>query len=396
MFIKLWNFLRGYVKIHILGFAAERLINRANAEGIIFWDVGRVQVAISVKVSYRDYKRLCGIADKTGSTLKVVGFAGLPTIVARLRKRGALMAGCLLFVAGLVALTSFIWRIDIVGTDRLDADEMIEFLAENGFEVGTFRHGIAYRDVESLLMARFSDIAWVSLSIRGTAAEIRLVETIPQPEIVDLSTPTDIVAAKDGLIVQMATSLGVPQFVPGDVVRAGEVLVSGQLTIGVEGEEITYEYIRAQSEIWARLYYRINFDIPLVFYEKTFTGRTRSVYSIMIVGNEFTLPHRRHNFIYYDTVVGRGQLSFGADYPLPMGYAVTERHEMVRHLQRRTVYEAVALGEEMVMARIEEELPGNAHIITKEVRFTENEHYITMEIFMITIERIDREQEIRE
>ena len=394
MFIKIWNFLFGYVKIDMTGFSVERLISQAAAAGITLWDMRRVQIVISANVSLRDYGRLQQIAARTGTKLKAARFVGLPTIMERFRKRVALLLGCVLFVAGLVVLTSFIWRIDVTGTDRLDADEILEFLAESGFDIGTFRHGIAYRDVERLLMAQFPDIAWVSLVINGTAAHIRLVETIVQPEIIDLSTPTNIVAAKDGLIVQMATSLGTPLFVPGDVVRAGEVLVSGQLAIGVEGEPISHEYVRAQSEVWARLYYDIKFDIPLVFYEKSFTGRAQRVYSIMVWGREFTLPHRRHNFIYHEAVALHGQLSLGENYPLPLGHTITENFELVRHLRRRTVEEAVAIGKELVAGRIAEELPEHAEILTRETSFTEGEHTVTIEIFLVTIERIDVEQAI--
>jgi similar to stage IV sporulation protein len=394
MFIKIWNFLLGYVKIDMSGFSAERLINQAAAAGIILWDMRRVQIAISVNVSLKDYARLQRIAARTGTKLKAVRFVGLPIILGRLRKRVALLLGCVLFVAGLVVLTSFIWRIDVTGTDRLEADEILEFLAESGFGIGTFRYGIAYRDVESLLMAQFADIAWVSLVINGTAAHIRLAETIVRPEIVDLYTPTDIVAAKDGLIIQMATSLGTPMFVPGDVVRAGEVLVSGRLTIGVEGESISYEYVRARSEIWARLYYDIKFDIPLVFYEKSFTGRVQRVYSIMVWGREFILPHRRHNFIYHEAVTSHRQLSLGENYPLPLGHTVTENFELVRHLHRRTAEEAVAIGEELVAGRIAEELPEHAQILMQEISFAEGEYAVTMEVFLVTIERIDMEKAI--
>jgi len=394
MFIKIWNFLCGYVRIDMSGFSVERLINQAAVNGIIFWDLERMHATIGAHVSRGDFFRLQAIAAKTGTVLKVIRYIGLPTIIARFKKRVALIVGGIAFVIGLVALTSYIWRIDIEGYQRIDSEAIIDFLAENDFAIGTFRHGIAYRDIESLLMAQFPDIAWVSLTIEGTRAQITLIETIEKPEIVDLTTPTDIVAAKDGLIMQMATSLGTPQFVPGDVVRAGEVIVSGQLTIGVEGEPITYEYIRAQSEVWARLYYNINFDIPLVFYEKSFTGRAGRVYSIMIGSNEFSLPHFDHDFIYYEEIISRNQLNLGQNYPLPLGYIVTESFEIVRHLQRRTPQEAAAIGEELVAARIAEELPEYAHIVSQEISMVENEHSITMEVFLVTIERIDTERAI--
>ena len=381
--------MRGYVRIHISGFSVERLINQAALAGIVFWDVQRVGGMVHAKVSRRDYWLLGRIAEKTGTDLKVAAKVGLPAIAKRYKKRVVLLLGCLIFAAGLVILTSFIWKIDIQGNDRICTDEMLEFLAGNDFATGTFRHGIAYRDVERLLMSQFGDIAWVSLSITGTRAQIRLIEAIPPPEIIDMYTPTDIVAAKDGIIVQMATSRGTPLFVPGDVVRQGEVLVSGQLAIGVEGEEITFEYTRAESVIWARLHYRISFDIPLVFYEKTFTGRTQRVYSIMITGREFTLPHRRHSFIYYESIAEHGQLSLGQNYPLPLSYTITQHHEITRHLRSRTAEEAIAIGEEMIMGRIHEELPDGAQIITREISFTEGERVVTAEVFLVTIERID-------
>lgn len=396
MYYKLWNFLRGYVKINMSGFSVERLINQATAAGVIFSDLVRVGAIFSGRVSRGDFVRLMVIAERTGTKLAEVGRFGLPNLARRLRKRVLLLIGPLFFVAALVLLNSYIWRIDIEGARRINTAEMTEFLAQKGFAVGTWRHGVAYRDVEALLMAQFSDIAWVSLSITGTRATIRLVETIEMPVVVDPSTPTDIVAAKDGLIIHMATSRGVPQFRPGDVVRAGDVIVSGRLTIGVEGEPINYEYIRAASEVWARLYYRINFRVPLVFYEKSFTGRTHRVYSIMVGGRNFTLPHTNHDFIYYTVGTGSSQLSLGENFPLPLGFASETYHELESLLRRRSVEEAWRIGEEMVLSRISEELAEGTQIVTKEISYIEEENAIIIEVFLITIERIDQERAVLE
>lgn len=394
MFLKLWNFLRGYVRIEIIGFSAPRLINQASEFGVVFMEAQRVGGNINAVVSNRDYAHLGKIAAKTGTVIKLQTHAGLPAIAGRFRKRVVLALGGLFFIGALVLLTSFVWRIDIIGTDRLDADDILEFLAENGFQAGVLRHGIAYRDIENLLIMEFDDIAWVSLRINGTLAQIRLVETIARPEIIDFSRPSDIVAAKDAIIIQMATSRGTPMFRPGDVVRSGDVIVSGQLTIGAEYEEPTYEYVRASAEVWARLYYRMEFEIPLVFFEKSFTGRTQRVYSISIGEREFTMPHRSHNFIYFDTITNHSQLAFGENYPLPAARIVTEHHELVRHLHRRTYEEATLIGEEMIMGRIAEELADDAHIVSKEINFTEAGYMLMAEVFLVTIERIDQVREL--
>ena len=392
MIIKLWYFLRGYAKIRMSGFSVERLINQAAASGVIFADLERDGVFVDASVSRKDFLRIVELAGRVGATLEAKAHLGLPMLLKRLKKRWVLLFGLVFFIAALMLLTSYIWRIDIVGNDRIDQNVLREVLAENGFAVGTRQRGIVYRDIESLLMAEFADIAWVGLNITGTRAEIRLIETIQSPEIIDITTPADIVAAKDGVIISMATSLGTPLFRPGDVVLAGEVIVSGRLTVGVEGEPITYEYVRATSEVWARMHYQISFEVPLVHYEKTFTGRTRRVYSIMIGEREFTLPHRRHDFIYYHIGHDNGQLSLGENLPMPLGYVVETHYELERKLRTRSFDEARLLGAEMVRGRIDDELGDDAQIQSKEIEFTEEDFTLRVNVFLVTIERIDVER----
>ena len=394
MFHRIWNFFRGYVKINIVGFSCERLISQAALERVVFWDIEREGGVTNAKVSLNDLKKLEKIAIKTKTEIKQTGHFGFYVVCLRLKKRLALGIGAAFFVMGLIALTSFVWQVDIQGTNRLKSEEILEFLAQNGFASGTFRHGLAYREIENKLMAHFSDIAWVSVNIRGTKANISIVETTLPPPLVDFSIPANIVAAKDGLLLEMATSAGTPLFKPGDVVRAGDVLVSGRLAIGAPGEEISYEYVRASSEIWARLYYRMNFEIPLVFFEKSFTERTKKVYSIIIGQKEFFLPHTRHNFIYYDTTEDLNPLAFGENYPLPFTFVVTNYKELSRHEKKRNFDSAKALGEEMVHSLIAQQLSDDSKLISKEISFTETIDSVIVEVFVIANERIDRVVEI--
>ena len=394
MFIKIWNFLRGYVKIDISGFSVERLINKAIFDGLVFWDVHKGAIATHAHISLKDYKRLVALAQSLGAVVDISRLYGLPAVFWRFKKRVLLLVGFLFFIAALIIMLSFIWRVDIYGTSRLDNDDILAFLAENDFGIGSFRHGVAYRDVEGLLMGQFSDIAWVSLSITGTRAVIELVESIVPPDIIDTSIPMDVVAAQDGLIVQMATSSGTPLFMPGDVVRQGDIIVSGQVAIGIQDEIVGYEYVRAQSAVTARLYYRMNFEIPLVFYEKTFTGQVKSIYSLIAMDDEVTIPHMPHNFIYYETTTDHRQLSLGVHYPLPFAYRVVRHHELARHMTTRSADTAAALAQEMIANRINDELTDDAQIITKEVSFKEMENALNIEVFLIVLQRIDQMREM--
>jgi len=399
MFIKIWNFLWGYVTIEISGFGVERFISSAISKNVIFWDMHRDGGKFVARVTLKDFKRLDEVSQKTGSSVVALNHHGLPPVFASLKKRVFLVFGGAAFVLGLILLTSFIWRIDIEGTQRLDPAEMLVFLEQEGFALGNFRHRIPYREIENLLLLQFDDIAWVSLSVTGTRALISIIETIYQPLEIPPEHPADIVAAKDGIIVYMATSAGQPQFRPGDVVAAGDVIVSGQLVLGsAEEGNLSFAYTVASSEVWARVYYRMNFDIPLTYFEKSFTGEVQTRYSIHIGSWSFDFPMTfgaNHDFIYYEETARNHQMSFGQNYPLPLGRITTRAYELTRHLRSRSAEAAQALAEEFAIRLIAEEIGEDVEILEKQISFTQGERELTAEVFLVTIERIDESVELR-
>jgi similar to stage IV sporulation protein len=391
--------LRGYVKIEISGFSVERFLSRAIGEGAVFWDLQRLGGKFAAKVSRADFARIQILTQKTGSRVVAKSFHGLPYLLARLRKRLFLAIGGLVFIAGLVLLTSFIWQIDIEGTNRLNNAEILDFLAENDFALGRFRHGVVYRDIENLLLLEFEDMAWASVSIVGTRAVIRVVETIEavgDSRFRGNDEFTDVVAAKDGVIVYMATSAGKPLFRPGDVVAAGEIVVASRLDVGTAEEgNLSHRYVRADAAVWARVYYRMNFEIPFAYYERSFTGRRAWTHSLSVGGRDFRIPLNfgaGDDFIYYETIESRRQARLGADYPLPLSRTQTTNYEIVRHLRTRTTEQAQALAIELATRRIAEEVGENVDILTKEISFAEGERELLAEVFLVTIERIDRIQ----
>jgi len=263
--------------------------------------------------------------------------------------------------------------------------------------VGVFRTNINYRDIEAALLSHFrADIAFVSVSLHGTRAQVFLTETIPPPEIIDYSIPADIIAAKDGLIISIATSSGTPQVRPGDVVAAGDILVSGALNIGTDDTGYQTQYVRASSAVIARMYYRITFEVPLNYHERIYTGNIVRNYSILISDNEFKMPffNNAPQFSEYDHNTTNSQFSFGRNYPMPIHLITTHFREYTRELQTRTVEEAMHFGHEQLISYILQEFGEDIEIIQQDVDFIEGNNSIKVEVFLITIERIDQIREL--
>ncbi|MCL2171960.1 MAG: sporulation protein YqfD, partial [Defluviitaleaceae bacterium] len=315
----------------------------------------------------------------------------------RYRARKLLAAGVLLFAAGLYFLASFIWLVEISGNDRLENSQILEFLEENGLGIGAFRGTINYRDMEIALLAHFpADIAFASVSIRGTRAMIDIYETIQPPEIIDTSIPADIIAAKDGLIISIATSAGTPQVRPGDVVAAGDVLVAGELRIAASDyDETLYhsEYVRAASRVLARMYYTLVLEVPLDIVERVFTGNIVRNRAIIISERNFNIWRPRANFTESDIITKETQLILGRNYPMPFWLITTEYREYELVRRRRSLDEAMHFAYEQLTARILADF-AEAEIIRQELEFFEGNNSVHIEVFLVTIERIDEVKEI--
>ncbi|MCL2353509.1 MAG: sporulation protein YqfD [Defluviitaleaceae bacterium] len=394
MLLKIWYFLIGYVKIEIKGFSVERFISQSVKDGLILRDIKRDGGKFFAAMSLPVYKQAQIISQKTGTSLEVLRVGGLPRIASILKKRLFLVGGVVAFIAGLVFLTSFIWRVDISGTDRLDNSDIINFLEENGFGIGHSRRGVSYRDIENMLLLEFEDIAFVSLIIKGTAATFEIIETILPPDEIPFDQYVDIVSTKDAVVVYMAVGAGQPMFVPGDVVKAGEAIVTGTVAIGsAEEGNLSKMYVRADAQVWGRVYYAINFNIPLTYYEKSFTGDRVSVYNIAIGQSLWRLPFGRNmDFIYYETIENIGQLRLGQNYPMPFGHVTTRIYELERNLKSRSLEQAQHLAYEIITRRIDEEIGQDADILDKQISFTSGENALEVSVFLITIERIDQMQ----
>lgn len=129
-------YLLGYVTIEIEGYYIERFMNICNNQGILLWNTKRPKTAImKVNVSIQDFKKLKPIAKKTKCKIKIEGKKGIPFFFHRYQKRKVFLILFLLVIIGTMALSGFIWNIEITGTDKIDPQEIRQLLEENDFKI---------------------------------------------------------------------------------------------------------------------------------------------------------------------------------------------------------------------------------------------------------------------
>ena len=392
MFLALWYSLRGYVRIRAKGFSAERFMNMAAFRGIYLWDVTREGAAMTMKAAGSSLDILQACAEKTGCSMEVLGRGGLPVFFRRFRRRQVWTAGLLCFAAGLYLLSSFIWTVRVEGNERLTEEELLSVCGEMGLKPGVWKRRVDTEAIANGLLLRFSDISWVSVGVEGTDVTIKLAETIEKAERIDRETPCDIVAAQDGVIVQITAERGTPKVQAGDVVKKGDILISSELIIGLEGEEQHTAYTAAEGMITARIWQKLTEEMPLRYKEVVYNGVEKENHSLLFGERELDILHPDSGMEWERTMLAERPLALG-DFTLPLRFRKEIWKECEILEKTRTMEETKSILEENLRKKTENLLSDYGKIEDIKIRFEEYADGVRGEAEVTLLERIEEKQE---
>jgi similar to stage IV sporulation protein len=392
--IYLWNYIRGFVLIEITGLSVERFINIAAFNGVSMWDINKAENGVTMKVSVSGFRKLKDAKKKTKSKIKITAKTGMPFFLFRYRKRKLLFGGVLFFLFALYFLSSFIWLIDIEGIERIEQNAVLESLNREGLAIGVFKRNIQPNDLENIMLEEFDDISWINIHIKGTRAHITLTEILPKPEKVDKSLPSNVIAKKSGIITKIATSAGTPLKNVGDMVQIGEMLVSGEVFVKQDESGDVVYYTHAESEVWARISYEVNFLLPYEYVDKHFTGKNRKAYDLNIFGKNISFINIDKYYINYDRITSRKQLKLGDDYPLPFVVIKKEVREFVSVTKRHSAEQAREEANRIINSWIIREFDFETDIYDKQISFSDTSNGLQVDALITTIERIDAKEEM--
>ena len=395
--LALWYSLRGYVKIRTRGFSAERFINMVTFRGVPLWDISCEGACMTMKAAGNSREILETCAEKTGCSLEFIGMGGLPVFLRRFRRKEVWTVGMFLFAAGLYLLSSFVWTVEVEGNERLEKEAILSACQTMGLCPGAWKGSVDTEKVTEGLLAQFTDIAWVSVGIEGTDASVKLAETIEQTEPVDKVTPCDVVASADGIIVQITVERGTPKVQAGDVVRKGDVLISSELVIGLEGEEQRTEYTAAEGLVIARTWQKLTEEMLFSYEEAVYSGVEKENGSIIFFEKELDIIRPDGVGQWEKVMDGEYSLELG-DFCLPVRFRkeIWKQYEMMT--RERTAEETKLLLEETLRQKTENLLSSEGEIEDFRITYEEYTDRIRAEAEVTRLERIDekRKNEKRE
>lgn len=249
----------GYTEIEICASAVKDLLNFANKNGItlltlsIQGEIALFRVYTHAENRVLEYFQQCGICAKVNKR------KGVPVLWKTYRYRAGLLTGMVLFILLLQIAPLFLWQINITGLDRLNSEYVMDLLRDAGVRVGAFSPSIDRDEVYANVLYASDDISWISVNIRGSSANVEIVERKLTPTAEVMADGANIVAAKDGQVIDAKITRGRRIAENGTVVQAGALLVSGVYDTVKMGTRFVY----ADAVVLAKVNDVYAIEIPL-------------------------------------------------------------------------------------------------------------------------------------
>ena len=231
MVLKLWSYLLGYVIIMVTGPGLEKFLNLTSQRRIPLWNIKRLREDVLIaSLRVGGFRHLRPLLGKCGCRVKIKRKVGLPFFCAHLRRRWALCAGALLCLVAACLLAGQIWFIQLVGCPGHLERTVRRQLAAAGLVIGAQRSQLDPNQIAERIVARTEALAWAGVEFHGTLAKVQVVpKTMPK---VPKRGPCHLTATRDAEIIHLIVYNGQGMVAPGEMVKKGQIIVSGQVSYG--------------------------------------------------------------------------------------------------------------------------------------------------------------------
>ena len=386
----LLSYILGYVNIEVEGYFIERFINICNSKKIFLWNMKRKHsTIIRVNIGIRDFKKIKEIAKKTKCRVKIQKKRGIPFILHKYKKRKIFAIFFILLIIAVIALSNFVWNIEVIGNDKISAEEIIKDLADDNFKVGASKTNLNTKNIIDKIRLKRSDLAWMGIEIKGTNAIVKIVEADLKPDIIKEEEYCNIVATKDAMIVKINAQNGTAVVKEGDIVTKGTVLIQGWL----EGQFTGIRYVHANGEVQAKVWYYQKISVPLKQTKKIKTGKEENKYSVKINNFEINLLKGVPKFQNYDTIETSKKLKLFSDFYLPIEIHQKTYQEYEEQEITYSIEEAKELGIAQADESLKEQIEGK-QVTNKKINAEQIGANIEVEVIYEVLESIGTKEKI--
>ena len=271
------NRANGVAECTVSGDGVPIFLNRCASAGVpVLSAMWREDASLTLMLRLRDTERAAALAAASRCKLLIVRRSGIPALRKTLLRRVIPVLGLLCFFALLLWSKLFIWEMDVSGNEHVSAARVLNALSECGIRPGSFWPAFTSDNLRSELLLKLPELAWATVNIHGSRAEVIVRERVPKPMIYDAGAPTALVAGRVGFVTGVQTLNGTARVRPGSAVVPGEMLIEGVAQSAFSGAR----ELHALGSVQAETYYEISAELPTEMFARESTAPQGSLWAI--------------------------------------------------------------------------------------------------------------------
>ena len=277
--MNIWHSLDGMVRIEVLTADAAAMLLRLQNCGISLENVYRFDdITIRFTVSRRYLKRVTSQLEYRGEKWKIIEREGIYWKWLSMIRRPVLVCGLGIMILMTIYLPTRIFFLQVEGNRKIPDNQIMDIVGDCGVKFGADRRLLRSEVVKNKLLQSIPQLEWVGINTAGCVVTISVRERQNYGDL-EKNPPavSSIVARRDGVIQEITVAGGSAVCKQGQVVKAGQVLISGYTDCG-----LSIRAERAKGEVYATTNHRLSVILLREATERGEKRRERKRYSLLI------------------------------------------------------------------------------------------------------------------
>ena len=312
---------------------------------------------VKVTLCPSDVKKIAPTLDKMGVIVYINNIYGFKYLCTRNFKRVGVLLGITVFLLLLFLSTTFVFKIEISGSELISKEQIKSELSAFGIRVGARLSDIDRADASNRFMQNHPEFSFVAINFKGTTVCVELKERISADRI-DQTRVDFLVAECDGVITRLAVTGGRGMVTPGTVVKKGDLLIIGMIS----GNGLQYSdnpalrYDGASGEVFAETSGFLDVQLPFKECRDEIESREKCGVSISVFGLDINFGTVSADSEQGFDLLGERNVTVFGSVELPITYRECVRVKTVQKNVIRDEAEALLEAEKIAYMKLSEQL----------------------------------------
>jgi len=276
--------MNNYYEIKITGKDIHRFIKTLYRMKVQLHKIKWEDSSVVLWVDQEGLKKIKEI--KTIYKIEIVRYYGLLKLEYYIQKYYLFLTSMIVGILFILFLSHLIFDVRVIHVKKEIRDLIQEELKKEGIEPLHFQKSFHRQEeiVRKIILNHRDKIEWMEIERVGTKYIVKVEERKYSTEKEEVEA-RDIIAKKDGRILQIEASDGTILVAKDQYVKKGDILISGQ----IKNKDTVMARVRSKGRVYASTWYTVNVSLPYHYEEEKKTGNKKKTLSVRLFSKEWNL-----------------------------------------------------------------------------------------------------------